>query len=60
MTKPITGVAMMILYEEGKWKPTDPISSYIPEFKDLKVFKGLDADGKPVAERPAIRRPWAS
>ena len=52
MTKPITGVAMMMLYEEGKWKPTDPISRYIPEFKDLKVFKSLDADGKPVAELP--------
>ena len=47
MTKPITGVAMMILYEEGKWKPSDPISRHIPEFKDLKVFKSLDADGKP-------------
>ena len=52
MTKPITGVAMMILYEEGKWKPTDPISRYIPEFKDLKVFKSLDAEGKPVADLP--------
>jgi CubicO group peptidase (beta-lactamase class C family) len=53
MTKPITGVAMMILYEEGKWKPSDPISRHIPEFKDLKVFKSLDADGKPVLEAPA-------
>jgi CubicO group peptidase (beta-lactamase class C family) len=53
MTKPITGVAMMILYEEGKWKPNDPISRHIPEFKDLKVFKSLDADGKPVLEAPA-------
>jgi CubicO group peptidase (beta-lactamase class C family) len=52
MTKPITGVAMMILYEEGKWKPSDPISRYIPEFKDLKVFKSVDAEGKPVAELP--------
>ena len=52
MTKPITGVAMMILYEEGKWKPSDPVSRYIPEFKDLKVFKSLDADGKPVADLP--------
>jgi CubicO group peptidase (beta-lactamase class C family) len=52
MTKPITGVAMMILYEEGKWKPSDPISRYIPEFKDLKVFKSLDAEGKPVADVP--------
>jgi CubicO group peptidase (beta-lactamase class C family) len=53
MTKPITGVAMMILYEEGKWKPGDPIARYIPEFKDLKVYKSSDQDGKPVLEAPA-------
>ncbi len=52
MTKPITGVAMMILYEEGKWKPSDPISRHIPQFKDLKVFKSVGADGKPVADLP--------
>src|SRR5437763_13368669 len=44
MTKPVTGVAMMILYEQGKWLPTDPISKYIPEFAHLKVYKGTDAD----------------
>jgi CubicO group peptidase (beta-lactamase class C family) len=33
MTKPVTGVAMMILYEEGKWHPSDPLSKYIPEFR---------------------------
>lgn len=37
MTKPVTGVAMMILYEEGKWKLDDPVAKYIPEFADLKV-----------------------
>jgi len=37
MTKPITGVAMMQLYEQGKWKLTDPVSKYIPEFANLKV-----------------------
>jgi CubicO group peptidase (beta-lactamase class C family) len=52
MTKPITGVAMMMLYEEGKWIPDDPISRYLPEFADVKVLKGLDADGKPVLEAP--------
>jgi CubicO group peptidase (beta-lactamase class C family) len=52
MTKPITGVAMMMLYEEGKWKPSDPIARYIPEFKDLKVFAGVGADGKPILEAP--------
>lgn len=52
MTKPITGVAMMMLYEEGKWKPSDPISRHIPEFKDLKVFSGVGTDGKPTYEAP--------
>ena len=52
MTKPVTGVAMMVLYEQGKWLPSDPISKYIPEFAHLKVFKGLDADGKMVLEDP--------
>lgn len=53
MTKPVTGVAMMILYEEGKWRPGDPISQYIPEFAHLKVFKGVDANGKMILEDPA-------
>jgi CubicO group peptidase (beta-lactamase class C family) len=52
MTKPVTGVAMMILYEEGKWSPLDPISKYIPEFAHLKVFKGIDADGKMIVVDP--------
>jgi CubicO group peptidase (beta-lactamase class C family) len=38
MTKPVTGVAMMVLYEQGKWSPGDPIAKYIPEFAHLKVF----------------------
>ena len=53
MTKPVTGVAMMILYEEGKWHPLDPISKYIPEFAHLKVFKGVDESGKMILEDPA-------
>jgi CubicO group peptidase (beta-lactamase class C family) len=52
MTKPVTGVAMMILYEEGKWHPLDPISKYIPEFAHLKVFKGVDDSGKMILEDP--------
>jgi CubicO group peptidase (beta-lactamase class C family) len=52
MTKPITGVAMMLLYEEGRWSPSDPLSKFIPEFASLKVFAGLDRDGKPVLEEP--------
>jgi CubicO group peptidase (beta-lactamase class C family) len=52
MTKPVTGVAMMILYEQGKWLPSDPIAKYIPEFAHLKVFTGVDADGKMILVDP--------
>jgi CubicO group peptidase (beta-lactamase class C family) len=52
MTKPITGVAMMMLYEEGKWRPSDPLSRHIPEFAGLKVY-AIDKDGKPSFEAPA-------
>ncbi len=52
MTKPVTGVAMMILYEQGKWLPSDPISKYIPEFAHLKVYSGTGADGKMILVDP--------
>jgi len=52
MTKPVTGVAMLILYEEGKWLPSDPISKFIPEFAHLKVFAGLDSTGKMILVEP--------
>ena len=38
MTKPIIAVAMLILYEEGKWQLDDPVTAFIPEFADLKVM----------------------
>lgn len=37
MTKPIAGVAMMQLWEQGKWKLSDPVSKFIPEFTNLPV-----------------------
>jgi CubicO group peptidase (beta-lactamase class C family) len=52
MTKPIAGAAMMMLYEDGKWKPADPIAKYIPEFANLKVFAGTDAAGTMLLETP--------
>ena len=52
MTKPVTGVAMMILYEQGKWLPTDPITKYIPEFAHLKVYKGVDSTGRMILADP--------
>ena len=58
-TKPVTGVAMMMLFEEGKWRLDDPVTRYIPEFKNLKVWKGVDAEGKPIlvpVSRPPTMR----
>ncbi len=52
MTKPVTGVAMMILYEQGKWLPSDPIAKYIPEFAHLKVYSGKDSSGNPILVDP--------
>jgi CubicO group peptidase (beta-lactamase class C family) len=52
MTKPVTAVAMMTLYEQGKWMPSDPISKYIPEFEHLKVYKGATGSGEPILVEP--------
>jgi CubicO group peptidase (beta-lactamase class C family) len=51
MTKPLTGVAMMMLYEQGKWSLDDPIAKYVPQLKNLKV---MDDSGKLV---PAVHQP---
>jgi CubicO group peptidase (beta-lactamase class C family) len=46
MTKPITSVALMMLFEEGKFQLADPISKWLPAFKDMKVavFTGRGYD----------------
>ncbi len=38
MTKPITSVAVMMLYEEGHYQLNSPVSDFIPAFKDMKVY----------------------
>src|SRR5690348_15425415 len=59
MSKPITGVAMMMLFEEGRWRLDEPITDFIPEFKSLKVMTGKNADGtlalEPVKRPPTMR-----
>jgi CubicO group peptidase (beta-lactamase class C family) len=40
MTKPVTSVAAMLLYEEGAVALTDPVSAFIPSFADVRVFVG--------------------
>ena len=71
MTKPITSVAAMMLYEEGAFELTDPVSGYIPSFADARVFTGgsdiaghraghrADADLAPAHphRRPDLRLP---
>jgi len=53
MTKPITAVAAMQLFEQGKYRLNDPVSKYIPELRDLKVL----INGKLVpAERPVTMK----
>src|SRR5215470_5199382 len=52
MTKPVTSVAAMMLYEEGAFELTDPVSRFIPSFADVRVFTG-GSDIKPVTV-PAV------
>jgi CubicO group peptidase (beta-lactamase class C family) len=53
MTKPVTGVALMKLWEQGKFGLDDPLSKHLPEFADVKVYGGKDAAGAPVYRPPA-------
>lgn len=48
MTKPVTGVALMMLWEEGAFDLDDPVTKYFPEFESLMVFTGLDEAGAPM------------
>jgi CubicO group peptidase (beta-lactamase class C family) len=52
MTKPITGVALMSLYERGMFQLTDPVTRFIPEWRDLKVRERA-ADGSQRLVDPA-------
>lgn len=57
MTKPFTSVAAMMLVEEGKIALADPVSKYIPAFKEVKVgVEKPGADGKPTLDMVAPRR----
>jgi CubicO group peptidase (beta-lactamase class C family) len=47
MTKPITGTALMQLWEQGKFHLDDPVAKYIPELADVQVIEGTNALGTP-------------
>jgi CubicO group peptidase (beta-lactamase class C family) len=52
MTKPVTSVALLILYEEGKFQLTEPIARYLPELANARVF---DREAGRVVD--AVRQP---
>jgi CubicO group peptidase (beta-lactamase class C family) len=52
MTKPVTGVALMQLYERGKFELDAPLAVYAPEFAEMQVYAGVDANGQPKYEAP--------
>jgi len=58
MTKPVTGVAIMMMMEEGKLRLTDPVSKFIPAFKEMKVAVASPKQGPTPAagEAPASPR----
>ncbi len=53
MTKAITSVAAMTLYERGYFTLNDPIAKYLPEFGDMRVVSAVDDDGNVVTTVPA-------
>jgi CubicO group peptidase (beta-lactamase class C family) len=56
MTKPITSVALLTLYEQGKFQLSDPLDRYIPAMAGLRVFTGVDAAGN-ITTEPPRRKP---
>ncbi|WP_260581013.1 serine hydrolase [Sphingopyxis sp. PET50] len=59
MTKPVTGVALMQLWEAGKFRLDDPLAKYLPEYANMRVYAGKDDAGQPryvPADRPITIR----
>jgi len=52
MTKPITSAALLMLFEEGKFQLTDPLSKYFPAFADAKVYAGSTPQGGMLLDSP--------
>jgi CubicO group peptidase (beta-lactamase class C family) len=53
MTKPVTAVAMMVLWDEGKWRPEDPVSKHLPEWAGMKVW-AEDGNHTPTTRGPTV------
>ena len=55
MSKPVTGVAMMMLWEQGLWDFDDPISKFVPEFANLKVLSNNNTELEDLTRQPTMR-----
>lgn len=53
MTKPVTGTALMQLWEQGKFGLDDPLEWHLPEYAALKVADGTNPDGTPILRAPS-------
>ncbi|MDA8685927.1 beta-lactamase family protein [Robiginitalea sp.] len=54
MTKPLTGTALMTLYETGAFELDDPLTKFAPEFENMQVYTGVDENGNMLLE-PVLR-----
>jgi len=52
MTKPVTGVVLMTLYEDGLFELDDPLEKYLPEYRDTEVYAGEEG-GEAIVRAPA-------
>jgi CubicO group peptidase (beta-lactamase class C family) len=50
MTKPVTSVALLMLYEEGKFQLADPLDKYLPAFANVKVYVGEEGGKRQLAD----------
>lgn len=58
MTKPVTGVALMQLWEQGRFRLDDPVSDYLPDFARMQVDRGagtLTPAARPILVRDLLR-----
>ncbi|MAM38196.1 MAG: serine hydrolase [Erythrobacter sp.] len=53
MTKPITGVALMTLWEDGKFGLDDPLYWHLPEYEGIEVLRGETAEGEAITSKPS-------
>ncbi len=52
MTKPVTGVTLMSLHEDGAFDLEDPLSKFLPEYEDVKVYETMGEDGNTLQVKP--------